>query len=105
MLVTPSGIVTLVREVQPSNALSPMLVTPSGIVTLVREVQSENVLQPIHVTPSGIVTLVREVQPKNARSPIYVTGYPPKDDGIVIAPLAEVSQPVIPASPLITSTS
>ena len=34
MFVTLSGIVTLVRAVQPENALSPMLVTPLGIVTL-----------------------------------------------------------------------
>ena len=40
MLVTLSGIVTLVREVHDSKALHPMLVTLSGIVTLVREVQS-----------------------------------------------------------------
>ena len=40
MLVTLSGIVTLVRDVQPLKASSPMLVTLSGIVTLVRDVQS-----------------------------------------------------------------
>ena len=40
MLVTLSGIVTLVRDVQPSKAELPMLVTPFGIVTLVRDVQS-----------------------------------------------------------------
>ena len=34
--------VTLVRLVQFSNADSPMLVTPSGIVTLVRLVQDRN---------------------------------------------------------------
>ncbi len=39
MLVTPSGIVTLVRLLQPEKALLPMLVTPSGIVTLVRPLQ------------------------------------------------------------------
>ena len=38
MLVTLSGIVTLVREVQSTKAKFPMLVTESGIVTLVREV-------------------------------------------------------------------
>jgi hypothetical protein len=38
MLVTLSGITTLVRPVQPENAQSPMLVTLSGIVTLVRPV-------------------------------------------------------------------
>ena len=41
MLVTLSGIVTLVRDVQPSKAPSPMLVTLSGIVTLVRDVHSQ----------------------------------------------------------------
>jgi hypothetical protein len=39
MLVTLSGMVTLVRPEQPRNALSPMLVTLSGMVTLVRPVQ------------------------------------------------------------------
>ena len=36
MLVTPSGIVMLVRLRQPEKAESPMLVTLSGIVMLVR---------------------------------------------------------------------
>ena len=39
MLVTLSGIVTLVKDLQPEKAQSPMLVTLSGIVTLVRDVQ------------------------------------------------------------------
>ena len=39
MLVTLSGIVTLVRDVHEAKALSPMLVTLSGIVTLVRDLQ------------------------------------------------------------------
>ena len=38
MLVTPSGIVTLVKELQLLNALSPILITLSGIVILLREV-------------------------------------------------------------------
>ena len=42
MLVTPSGMVTLVRLVQSSNAEVPMLVTLLPMVTLVRLVQSEN---------------------------------------------------------------
>ncbi len=37
MLVTLSGIVTLVRDTQTSKAPWPMLVTLFGIVTLVRE--------------------------------------------------------------------
>ena len=40
MLVTPSGIVMLVRLLQPMNAQFPMLVTPFGMVMLVRLVQS-----------------------------------------------------------------
>ena len=39
MLVTLSGIVTLVSPLQPSNADSPMLVTPLPIVTLVSPLQ------------------------------------------------------------------
>ena len=42
MLVTLSGIVMLVRPVQPEKARSPMLVTPSGMVTLERPVHQEN---------------------------------------------------------------
>ena len=36
MLVTESGIVTLVKPLQPQNAASPMLVTESPTVTLVK---------------------------------------------------------------------
>jgi uncharacterized membrane protein HdeD (DUF308 family) len=39
MLVTLSGIVTLVSQLQLKNAPSPMLVTLSGIVTLVSQLQ------------------------------------------------------------------
>ena len=39
MLVTLSGIVTLVKPLQPENAEDPMLVTLSGIVTLVKPLQ------------------------------------------------------------------
>ena len=39
MLVTLSGIVTLVRPLQPENADDPMLVTLSGIATLVSPLQ------------------------------------------------------------------
>ncbi len=42
MLVTLSGIVTLVRLVQSENAESPMLVTLLPMVTLVRLVQQSN---------------------------------------------------------------
>ena len=39
MLVTLSGIVTLVKPLQPENAELPMLVTLFGIVTLVKPLQ------------------------------------------------------------------
>ena len=39
MLVTLSGIVTLVKPLQPENAEDPMLVTLSGLVTLVKPLQ------------------------------------------------------------------
>ena len=42
MLVTPFGIVMLVREVQPKNAPLPILTMLSGIVMLVREKQLLN---------------------------------------------------------------
>ena len=54
MLVTLSGIVTLVRDLQRSKAESPMLVTLSGIVTLVRDVQYKKAFSPMLVTPSAI---------------------------------------------------
>lgn len=41
MLVTLSGIVTEVREVQPSKAELPMLVTLSGMVIEVKPLQPE----------------------------------------------------------------
>jgi hypothetical protein len=39
MLVTLSGMITLVRLLQPSKVLAAMLVTPEGMVTLVRLLQ------------------------------------------------------------------
>ena len=50
MLVTLSGIVTLVRLLQFLKAALPMLVTLSGIVTLVRLLQSEKASPPMAVT-------------------------------------------------------
>ena len=46
MLVTLSGMVTLVRLLQLQNANLPMLVTLSGMVMLVRLVQSRNAESP-----------------------------------------------------------
>ena len=43
MLVTLSGIVTLVRDVQLEKAEPPMLITLFGIVTLVKDVHAVKV--------------------------------------------------------------
>ena len=61
------------REVHPLKATSPILVTLSGIVTLVNELQSENADFPMLSTPSEIVTLVTELQSENADSSMLVT--------------------------------
>ena len=71
MFVKPLPIVTLVRPLQSLNAEAPMLVTLSGIVTLVRP-QFENAYSQMLVTLLGIVTLVRP-QFENAPSPMLVT--------------------------------
>lgn len=47
MLVTPAGISTLLRLLQPSNAAIPMLVTPAGIFTLLRLLHPSNTKSPI----------------------------------------------------------
>ena len=54
--------VTFVSELQLANAKPPILVTPSGIVILVKEVQSENALYTIVVKLVGSVTLDKLVQ-------------------------------------------
>ena len=66
MLVTLSGIVTLVRDEQLSKTKSPMLVTLFGIVTLVRDVQSRKANSPMLVTLSGIVYSLKhpDIAPK-----------------------------------------
>ena len=56
ILVTESGIVMLVRLLQPLKALLPILVTESGIVMLVRLLQPSKAPYPILVTESGIRT-------------------------------------------------
>ena len=73
MLVTLSGIVTLVRPVQLRNALCPMLVTLLPIVTLVSPVQCANVPFLMIVTLSGIVTVFSPVHSSKAAVPMLVT--------------------------------
>ena len=65
MLVTLSGMVTLVR-LQSANADAPMLMTPLPIVTLVRLVQKLNVPAPMLVTLPGMVMLVNLGQSEKA---------------------------------------
>ena len=77
------------------KALSPMLVTLLGIVMLVRPVQYSKAPFPMLVTLLGIVMLVRPVQLLKAQISMLVTGIPSILDGIVIAPFADLSQPVI----------
>lgn len=72
ILVILSGIVILVRLLQPENALLPILVRLFGIVMLGSLLQPENALFPILVTLLGIVMLVRKLQPANALSGILV---------------------------------
>jgi hypothetical protein len=67
-----------------------MVVTPTGIVTLVRPVHPEKALPPTLVTPAGIVTLVTVVLFVNADAPITVTGNPSICAGISTAPPAPV---------------
>ena len=97
MLVTLSGIVTLVSELQSLNTKSPILVTPSPIVTLVSESQQENVLSPIFVTLFGIVTLIRELQYLNASSPMLVTPSPIVT--LVSEPQLLNAEPIFTSSP------
>ena len=64
---TPSGIETLVRDVQPKKALSLIFVTPSGMVKLV---SPESLKTPLlmFVTPEGKLSVVSALQPANAKS-------------------------------------
>jgi hypothetical protein len=63
MLMTPSGSVTLVSELQPENAEFPIFVTLPDIVIFVSELQLLKTELPMLVTPSGIVTLAMESHP------------------------------------------
>ena len=73
--VTPSGIVILVKLLQPEKALSPIEVTLLGITTEVKLLQSLNALSTIEVTLSEISTLVKLRHKANAPYPIDVTLY------------------------------
>ena len=62
-----------------------MLVTLSGIVTLVKLLQPEKAELPMRVTLSGIVTLVRLVQSLKAYAPMLVTGFSVEFSGLARA--------------------
>ena len=75
MLVTPLPIVTLVSLLHSSNAQFPMLVTLSGIVTLVRLQQPANTSIAMRFTPLPIITFVNPLQPENAQFSICITEF------------------------------
>ncbi len=54
--------VTLVKPLQPENALEPIDVTESGIATLVSPLQPMKAHLPMEITEFGIVTLVNLVK-------------------------------------------
>ena len=63
------GIVKVMRELQPANALFSILATESGMARLVNELQPSNAPYSIQVTDSGIVRLVSDLHPLKACSP------------------------------------
>ena len=67
-----------------------MLVTLSGILTLSKLVQESNALTPMLVILSGMKILVKTASVKNALSPMLVTGRPLMVSGIVTTPLEPV---------------
>ena len=74
MLVSwlPDPNVTVLSDVAPANAPSPMLVTLAGMSMLV-SAEPTNAASPMLVTLSGMVMLVSAVAPANAASPMLVT--------------------------------
>ena len=59
MLVTLSGMVMLVKSLQPENALPPMLVTLSGMVMLFKPLQPSNACCGI-LSPPVITSVFKE---------------------------------------------
>ena len=84
MLVTPFGIVMLVKDSQPKKASSPILVTLSGIVTFVNPPGTATSVSPSFVNkrleidlkeglPESTEKDMRLMQPLKASSPMLVT--------------------------------
>jgi hypothetical protein len=101
ILVTESGIVTLVKPKQFWKVLLPMLVTNPRIVTLVKLEQRLKALEPMVVTDAGRVTLNKPFASVNAPGlmlvTLYVTPLTTKDSKHTILPEALVD--IIKATP------
>ena len=80
MVITPSGMVMLVRDVQQESAPSPIDVTLLGIMMLVRD-DHWNALSSMDVTPSGMMILT-DLHHWNALSPMAVTTCPSSVSGM-----------------------
>ena len=70
---TESGILMLVKEVQPSKALLPISVTESGILMVAKELQPSKAELRILVTESGMATFTIFVQSLKAALETFVT--------------------------------
>ena len=72
---------------QPPKAYPSMLVTDSGIVTLVNPVQFLKASYPILVTELGIVMFVKPVHRENIQFGMFFTFFPIMIDDKVLQPL------------------
>ena len=57
IIVTDSGMVKDCKDLQPTNARSPMHVTESGMVTECKDVHQPNARSPMHVTELGMIKI------------------------------------------------
>lgn len=73
MVLTESGIVSLVRLRQLKNALSGIAVIDFEMITLAKELQSSKACEPMLFTESGILTSFKDTQPPKAPIPISIT--------------------------------
>ena len=72
LMVTDSGILIFVKELQPRKAWVPMAVTESGIVMLAKDSHPSKVPFSMDVTDSGIVMLAKDLQSRKASRPMVV---------------------------------
>jgi hypothetical protein len=85
--------VTEERDLQWSNARSPMVLTAFGMAIEEREVHVKKARSPMLVTAFGMVTDEREVQPLKALSPMLVT-FCQKSSEVLFSQGAHVTSPV-----------